>query len=69
MQKAYGNILINNLDHKIKNLTQMLEAVFLDLWLQLNARSAIMFTIKLYFPTIQTLLYILEKIVGAFQLL
>jgi len=50
MQKAYGNVLINNLDHKIKQLTQLLEAVFLDLQLHLSARSAIMFTIKLYFP-------------------
>lgn len=50
MQKAYGNILINNLDHKIKNLTQLLEAVLLELRLQLSGRSAIMFTIKLYFP-------------------
>lgn len=24
MQKAYENILINNLDHRIKNLTQVL---------------------------------------------
>lgn len=49
MQKTYGNILINNLDCKIKNLTQLLEAVLLDLQLQLTARSAIMFTITLYF--------------------
>lgn len=50
MQKAYENILINNLDHRIKNLTQVLEAVLLDLQLQLSTRIAIMFTINLYFP-------------------
>lgn len=50
MQKAYEKILINNLDHRIKNLTQVLEAVLLDLQLQLSTRSAIMFTINLNFP-------------------
>lgn len=50
MQKAYENILINNLGHRIKNLTQPLEAVLLDLRLQLSTRSAIILTINLYFP-------------------
>lgn len=50
MQKGSRNIIINNLDQKIKNLSQVLEAVFLDLQFQLSARSAITFKIKLPFP-------------------